>query len=47
MAQISMICAKEAGFYLLIDSSSINKCCRKVLKYKSVGGYVWKYKNGD
>lgn len=40
-------CAKEAGFYLLIDSSSINKCCRKVPKYKSAGGYVWKYKNGD
>lgn len=40
-------CSKEAGFYLLIDSSSISKCCRGVPKYKSAGGYVWKYKNGD
>lgn len=43
-------CAKEAGFRLLIDSSSISKCCRKVPKYKSAGGYVWRYKdevNGD
>lgn len=38
-------CAKEAGFKLLIDSSSISKCCRKVPKYKSAGGYIWKYKN--
>ena len=40
-------CAKEAGFYLLIDSSSIRKCCRNVPRYHSAGGYVWKYKNGD
>lgn len=40
-------CAKEAGFYLLIDSSSIASCCRKVPRYKSAGGYIWKYKDRD
>lgn len=36
-------CAKEAAMILGIDSSSIAKCCRKTPKYKTAGGYIWKY----
>lgn len=36
-------CAKQAGNYLNIDPSGITKCCKG--KYKTAGGYVWKYAN--
>ena len=33
---------KDASVNLKIDSSAITKCC-KGKKYKSVGGFIWKY----
>lgn len=33
---------REAGRCLKINSSSISGCCKK--RYKSAGGYIWKYK---
>lgn len=38
-------CAKEAANSLNIDSSGITKCCKG--KYKTAGGYIWKYTNND
>lgn len=38
-------CAKEAANSLHIDPSGITKCCKG--KYKTVGGYVWKYADDD
>ena len=35
---------REASRHTGCDNSSISKCCKG--KYKSVGGYVWKYKEG-
>ena len=38
---------KEASTELNIDSSAITKCC-KGKKYKTVGGFIWKYfEKGD
>lgn len=36
-------CAKQAGNCLNIDPSGITKCCKG--KYKTAGGYIWKYAN--
>ena len=37
---------KDASVKLKIDSSAITKCC-KGKKYKSVGGFIWKYYEED
>ena len=36
-------CAKQAANSLNIDSSGITKCCKG--KYKTAGGYIWRYTN--
>lgn len=38
-------CAKEAANRLNIDHSAITKCCKG--KYKTAGGYIWKYANNN
>lgn len=35
--------AVEASEAVGIDKSSIGKCCRNIPKYKTAGGYIWKY----
>ena len=35
--------AREAGKDTGVEHSNINRCCNG--KYKSAGGFVWKYKN--
>lgn len=35
---------EDAAILLNIHSSNINRCCNNKPKYKSAGGYIWKFK---
>lgn len=35
----------EAARQTGVNQSSISKCCRKLKKFKTAGGFIWKYKN--